>query len=157
MTQMNLSTKQEQSCGHRKQSCSCQGGGGWGKVEREIGVSRCGLLYTEWINNKVLLYSTENYIPYPMINHNGKEYKNVYIICIIESLCYTAEINCYNCKTILQHCKSAILHFSFFYKKTTFLVKVETEIRLDLKSRFGIMGFSTSDTILGMLFFSLTP
>ena len=30
--------------------------------------------YMEWINNKVLLYSTENYIQYPMINHNGKEY-----------------------------------------------------------------------------------
>ena len=25
----------------------------------------------EWINNKVLPYSTENYIQYPMINHNG--------------------------------------------------------------------------------------
>ena len=52
-----------------------KGGGsvreGWGG---EVGVSRCKLLYTEWINNKVLLYSTENYIQYPMINHNGKEY-----------------------------------------------------------------------------------
>ena len=40
------------------------------------------------INNKVLLYSTENYIQYPMINHNGKEYfkKNVYI-CKTELLC----------------------------------------------------------------------
>ena len=26
------------------------------------------------LNNKVLLYNTENYIQYPMINHNGKEY-----------------------------------------------------------------------------------
>ena len=25
----------------------------------------------EWINNKVLPYSAENYIQYPMINHNG--------------------------------------------------------------------------------------
>ena len=32
------------------------------------------LVDTEWISNKVLLYSTENYIQYPMINHNGKEY-----------------------------------------------------------------------------------
>ena len=31
------------------------------------------------INNKVPLYSTGNYIQYPIINHNGKEY--VYI-CI---------------------------------------------------------------------------
>ena len=28
--------------------------------------------YRESINNKVLLYSTENYIHYPVINHNGK-------------------------------------------------------------------------------------
>ena len=40
----------------------------------EAGVSRCKLLYIGWINNKILLYSTENYIQYPMINHNGKEY-----------------------------------------------------------------------------------
>ena len=31
------------------------------------------LLYTEWINNKVLLYSTENYIQYS-ISHSGKQY-----------------------------------------------------------------------------------
>ena len=34
------------------------------------------LLYTGWINNKALLYSTENYIQYAMINHNGKEYES---------------------------------------------------------------------------------
>ena len=42
-------------------------------MEWEVGVSRCKLLYIEWINNKVLLYSTEKYIQYPMTNHNGKE------------------------------------------------------------------------------------
>ena len=41
-------------------------------MECEVGVSRWKLLYTEWISNKILLYSTENYIQYPMINHNGK-------------------------------------------------------------------------------------
>ena len=45
-----------------------------GGMDWEVGVSRCKLLYIEWINNKVLLYSTENYIQYPMINHNGTEY-----------------------------------------------------------------------------------
>ena len=45
-----------------------------GGRDREFGISRCKLLYIEWINNKVLLYSTENYIQYPVINHNGKEY-----------------------------------------------------------------------------------
>ena len=38
-------------------------------------INRYKLLYIEWINNKVLLYSTEKYIKYPMISHNGK---NIY-------------------------------------------------------------------------------
>ena len=37
-------------------------GGGKGWV---FGVSRCKLVYIDWINNKVLLYSTGNYIQYP--------------------------------------------------------------------------------------------
>ena len=49
--------------------------GGGGEMEREFGVSRCKLLYIYWINNEVLLYSTGNYIQYPVINHNRKEYK----------------------------------------------------------------------------------
>ena len=39
----------------------------------------------------------------------------------------------------------------------TFLVKTEAAISLGIQSRFGIMGFSTSDAIWGMRFFSLTP
>ena len=31
------------------------------------------------INNRVLLYSTGNYIQYPMINYNGKNMKNTYM------------------------------------------------------------------------------
>ena len=38
-----------------------------------FGIRRCKLLYVGWINNKVLLYSTGNYIQYLMINHNGKQ------------------------------------------------------------------------------------
>ena len=39
----------------------------------------------EWINNKVLLYSTGNYSQYPVINHNGKEKeKECIYICITE-------------------------------------------------------------------------
>ena len=33
-----------------------------GGTEWEFGVSRCKLLYIEWKSNRVLLYSTENYI-----------------------------------------------------------------------------------------------
>ena len=67
-------------------------------MEWEGGISRCKLLYMEWINNKVLLYSTENYIQNPMRNHNGKEYflKKKVCVCITESLCCTAEINIVN-------------------------------------------------------------
>ena len=55
-----------------------EGGKDW-----EFAVSRCKLLYTGWINNKVLLYSTGNYIQYLVLNHNGKEYKKEYM-CITE-------------------------------------------------------------------------
>ena len=61
--------------------------------DRRIGVSRCKLLHIGWINEKVLLYSSGNYIQYPVINQNGKEYKKNTYICITESLCHTAEIN----------------------------------------------------------------
>ena len=47
------------------------------RLDWEFEISRCRLLilYTEWINNKILLYTTGNYIQYPIINCNGKEYK----------------------------------------------------------------------------------
>ena len=37
-------------------------GRAWGRTEREAEVSRFKFLYIEWIENKVLLHSTENYI-----------------------------------------------------------------------------------------------
>ena len=100
MTQVNLSMKQKQTHRKREQTCDCQGSRVRRRMDREGGVSRFKLLHMEVINNKVLLYSTENYIQYPMINNNGKEYSlkrmciYIYIcICITESLCFTAEIN----------------------------------------------------------------
>ena len=52
-------------------------------MEWEFGVSRCKLLYREWINNKDLLYNTGNYIQYPVINHSGKEYeKECVCVCV---------------------------------------------------------------------------
>ena len=47
-------------------------------TEWEVGISRYKLLYIGWINNQVLLGSTGKYIQYPMINHNGEEYKKEY-------------------------------------------------------------------------------
>ena len=72
MTPMNLPVKQNR--GHRNRLVVTKREVVEGVMVWEAGVSRCKLLYIEWINNKILLYSTENYIQYPMINHNGKEY-----------------------------------------------------------------------------------
>ena len=59
-----------------------QKGQGWGRDDVGGGVSRCKLLYAEWINNTVLFYCTENNIQYPRIIQDGKQYA---CICIIET------------------------------------------------------------------------
>ena len=46
-----------------------------GGMDWEFGFKRCKLLYVEWINNKVVPYSSGNYIQYPVIDQNGKEYE----------------------------------------------------------------------------------
>ena len=95
---MNISMRQKQT--RREQTCGWQRGGGGEGKDWEFGISRCKLFYIDGVNNKVPLYNTGNYIQYPLINHNGKEYEKEYI-CITESLC---------CKQKLtQHCKSTIL------------------------------------------------
>ena len=49
----------------------------------EYGNSRCKLLYIEWIKNKVLPFSTGNYVHYLMLNYNGKEQEKVCVcICV---------------------------------------------------------------------------
>ena len=77
--QHNYKTKKTHR--YRQKTCGCQGGR-WGRGGEnwELGISRCRLVYMEWIN-KVLSYSTENYSHYPGINHNGKEkpYEKEYI------------------------------------------------------------------------------
>ena len=40
-------------------------------------------------NNKVLLYNTRNYIQYPVINHNGKEYEKECMYVCIYTCIYT--------------------------------------------------------------------
>ena len=77
-----------------------RGRGPGGGTHWEFGISRCELLYIHWINNKVLLCSTGNYIQYPVVNHNRKEYQKEYMyvqiytyIYINESLFCTPETN----------------------------------------------------------------
>ena len=69
---MNLSTKQKQTQRQKTDLWLPRGA----VVEGWIGSLRLDVnYYREKINNKVLLYSTGNYIQYSGINHNGKEYK----------------------------------------------------------------------------------
>ena len=53
MAQMNLPIRQKQTHRHREQTCGWPrwraGGGG---KDWKLGISRCKLLYTEWINNR---------------------------------------------------------------------------------------------------------
>ena len=79
MTQMNISVKKKQMHRHREQTCGCQGGGGEGGKNWKFGISRCQLIYLRWINNKILLYTTGNYIQYLMINLREKNFSINYI------------------------------------------------------------------------------
>ena len=59
--------KQKQTHRYGEQTCGCQGGGGGGGgKDWDLGISRCKLIY-RMDNYKVLLYSTGNYIQYPVI------------------------------------------------------------------------------------------
>lgn len=51
-------------------------------MDWKFGVSRCKLSHIEWMNGKSLLYGTGNYIQHPVINHNGKEHKNIIYIYV---------------------------------------------------------------------------
>ena len=74
MAQMNLSTKWKQITDIENRHVVAKGEGVGRGMDWEVVVSRCKLLYMEEINNKVLLYSTENHISCPMVNLNEKEY-----------------------------------------------------------------------------------
>ena len=89
MTQINISKKQKHIHKQREQFCGCIGGSHGGGMDGEFVVNRYKLLCTGWINNKVLLYSTGNYMQYPVTNHNGKEYEKKVCTCITASICCT--------------------------------------------------------------------
>lgn len=67
---MNLS--REQTHRQREQNCGCQGGGSGSGMDWKLGVSRYKLLHFEWIDNKVLLCTTGNYVLAPGIDCDGK-------------------------------------------------------------------------------------
>ena len=75
MIQMNLFKKQKQTHRNRNKLMITTGEGVGGGINEQFEISRYTLLYTKYINNKVPLSSTGNYIQYPVIHHNGKEYE----------------------------------------------------------------------------------
>ena len=58
MTQINLSMKQKKTHNIENRLVIAKGEGKCGRMDGEFAVSRCKLLSIEWINTKVLLYST---------------------------------------------------------------------------------------------------
>ena len=63
----------------REHTYRSQGEGDEGGMAWEFGIRTYKVLQIEKTSNKVLLYSTGNYIKYPVINWNGKEYEKMYI------------------------------------------------------------------------------
>ena len=43
-------------------------------MDWDLRVSICKLLHSEWVKNRVLLFSIGNYTPFPETDHDGKEY-----------------------------------------------------------------------------------
>ena len=118
MIQMNLFTKQKQTHSYRKQIYGYQRGKGEGRINQEFGISRCKLLYIEWIKNKVLLYSTGNCTQYFVITCKGKEPEKEYLSIYI-SICPSIYLNhCAVHIKLTQHCKSTILQIKKLMKKS---------------------------------------
>ena len=61
---MILSTKQKQIMDMESRLMAAGRSGGGSRMHREFGVSGYKLLHLEWVNDKVLLYSTGNYIQF---------------------------------------------------------------------------------------------
>ena len=79
-TQINSPTKQKRLTDVENRLMVAKGEGGGIRKHREFGINRCRCLdrinrCLDWINNKVLLCSTGNYIQYVLTDHNGKEYE----------------------------------------------------------------------------------
>ena len=82
MTQMSLFMKNKQTHRQWGQTDGGQGGGGGERMGWEFGSIRSKLFGIEWISDKILLYSTGNYIQCPMIKWNRimkKDIFNVYL------------------------------------------------------------------------------
>ena len=63
-------------------------------MDWEFRISRCKVLYIDWISNMVLLYSTGSYIQYPVVDRSGKY--EIYQFSSVTKLCPTVcdPMNC---------------------------------------------------------------
>ena len=72
-------------------------------MDGEFSISRYTLLHIEWRNSKALLL--RNYIQYPVINSNGKEYEKEYMcVCVCVYLSHFATE-----QKLTWHCRSTVL------------------------------------------------
>ena len=63
----------------REQTYGCQGKG-WGEdIVREFGINMYILLYLKWMTNKVLQYSTGNFVQYYLAAWMGGEFGGEWI------------------------------------------------------------------------------
>ena len=81
-------------------------GGEWeGRKDQEFGISRCKLLYIEWINSKALLASTGNYIQHACEKPSRKRIRKriqIYTYIYIKLNRFAVQ------QKLTQHCKSTI-------------------------------------------------
>ena len=75
----------------------------WGGINKEFGISKYKLLHMKQIDNKVLLYSTGNYIQYLVIKYNGKESEKEYIYIYLNPFAVYQKLK--------RHYKSSIPQF----------------------------------------------
>ena len=100
------------------------------RINWKHGIHRCTVSYIKMINNKHLLYSTWNYIQYPIINYNKKERR-----CVHTDIHFAVYLK------LTQYCKSTICQLE---NRLYFLTVLEAK---NLKSRYGqgltpFMGYS---------------
>jgi len=75
-----------------------------GEKDWEFGISRCRLVYMVWINNKILLCGTGNYIQNPVINHDEEyEKEDIYMHIHKKMSHFAVQMK------LTQHCKSTVL------------------------------------------------
>ena len=58
-----------------------------------------------YLSTKDLLYPTENYIHYSVINHNGKEYEKK-VVCVCVCVCMYIYVHMYICTYIYMYNQS---------------------------------------------------